>query len=225
MTDQLATFESTPATPTGPSSDEVSTAVVTGYLADLHATVQQMDLAAVVAATHRALISGRTVFIAGNGGSATAATHMASDWANASAGLLASPRVVALNDNVARLTAIANDHSYEEVFSRQLYGQGRPGDVLLLLSVSGNSPNLLAAARVAREQGMTVLAALGNRGSVAQLAHYTTVFGAADYGLTEDLHLAVNHMVVRLLDGGPRVYRSIADLSGATIRLNGLLGG
>ena len=74
--------------------------------------------------------------------------------------------------------------------------------MLLLLSVSGRSVNLVRAARVGRELGMTVVAALGNPGDLARLADRTVVFGQSDYGLTEDLHVALGHMAVRVLRGG-----------------------
>lgn len=189
--------------------------VVKQYLTDLSSAIDRIDqaaLAELAAELCEAITAGRRVFIAGNGGSAAAASHMASDWSawmpvpGDEAGR-PLPTVVALNDNIARVTAIANDFRYEEVFSRQIDGRGRAGDVLLVLSVSGGSPNLVQAARLARRQGMTVLSVLGHRGSVAAESDRVVVLGAGDYGVTEDLHLAVNHMVVRLLDGGAaRVY-------------------
>jgi D-sedoheptulose 7-phosphate isomerase len=199
---------------------ELAPTVVKQYLTDLSSAIDRIDqtaLAELAALLYEAIVAGRRVFIAGNGGSAAAASHMASDWSVPTPIPLSAvpvgdsrrqlPMIIALNDNIARLTAIANDHCYEEVFSRQIEGRGRPGDVLLILSVSGGSPNLVRAARLARRQGMSVLSVLGHRGSVAAESDHVVVLGAGDYGVTEDLHLAVNHMVVRLLDGGAaRVY-------------------
>lgn len=180
-------------------------AVVKEYVDDLTQALAGLDVAAatgVLTALTAALRAGHTVLIAGNGGSSTAAVHIAADLTAASGGLEGAPHAAALTENVARLTAIANDHSFEEVFARQLAGRGGPGDVLLLLSVSGQSANLVRAAETGRALGMTVLAALGYAGALAGLADRTVVFGQADYGLTEDLHVALGHMAVRILSGG-----------------------
>lgn len=179
--------------------------VVKQYVDDLTLALAQLEtgsmtdlLEALVLALH----AGSRVFVAGNGGSSTAAIHIASDLMAASGTLGSAPQVVALTENIARVTAIANDHSYDEIFSHQLMGWGRPRDVVLLLSVSGRSANLVRAARAGRDLGMTVLAALGNAGDLARLADRRVVFGQADYGLTEDLHVALGHMAVRVLRGG-----------------------
>ncbi len=181
------------------------TTVVKQYVDDLTLALAQLETGALtdlLEALVVALRRGGRVFVAGNGGSSTAAIHIASDLMAAADPLGGAPQVVALTENIARVTAIANDFSYDEIFSRQLTGWGRPRDVVLLLSVSGQSANLVRAARAGRELGMTVLAALGNPGEVARLADRSVVFGQADYGLTEDLHVALGHMAVRVLRGG-----------------------
>ncbi len=179
--------------------------VVKQYVADLTLALAQVGtgpVADLLAPLVLALHVGGRVFVAGNGGSSTAAVHIASDLMAASGRLASAPHVVALTENMARVTAIANDYSYDEIFSRQLMDLGRPRDVLLLLSVGGQSANLVRAARVGRDLGMTVLAALGYQGELARLADRFIIFGQADYGLTEDLHVALGHMVVRMLQGG-----------------------
>lgn len=179
--------------------------VVKQYVDDLTLALAELDVSSltdVLQTLIDALHTGRRILIAGNGGSSTAAIHIAADLAAASGPLTASPQIVALTENIARVLAIANDYSFDEVFSRQLVGRARPGDVLLLLSVSGRSANLVRAAKTGRELGMTVLAAVGNAGGLAALADRSVVFGQADYGLTEDLHVALGHMAVRVLGGG-----------------------
>ncbi|MEN3613628.1 SIS domain-containing protein [Plantactinospora sp. ZYX-F-223] len=193
-----------PAAGAGPAPTGAET-VVKQYVDDLTLALAQLETGAVTDLLETlvlALHSGSRVFVAGNGGSSTAAIHIASDLMAAAGPLGGAPQVVALTENIARVTAIANDHSYDEIFSRQLVGWGRPRDVLLLLSVSGHSTNLVRAATVGRHLGMTVLAALGNAGDLARLADRLVVFGQADYGLTEDLHVALGHMAVRVLRGG-----------------------
>lgn len=187
------------STPTGAET------VVKQYVDDLTLALAQLETGAmtdVLETLVLALHKGDRVFVAGNGGSSTAAIHIASDLTAASDRLSSAPHIVALTENIARVTAIANDFSYDEIFSRQLTGWGRPRDVLLLLSVSGHSSNLVRAAGVGRDLGMTVLAALGNAGEIARIADRSVVFGQADYGLTEDLHVALGHMAVRVLRGG-----------------------
>ena len=126
-------------------------------------------------------------------------SHMASDLSAASR--FGASVIVALPDNIARLTAIANDFSYEDVFARQVEAIGQPGDVLVLISVSGDSPNLLAAAAAARKAGMRSLALLGRPSALLPSMDCSVVLGDGDYGLAEDLHLAVTHMAVRMLRG------------------------
>jgi D-sedoheptulose 7-phosphate isomerase len=187
------------STPTGAET------VVKQYVDDLTLALAQLETGAmtdVLETLVLALRAGDRVFVAGNGGSSTAAIHIASDLTAASDRLSSAPQAVALTENIARVTAIANDFSYDEIFSRQLVGWGRPRDVVLLLSVSGHSTNLVRAATTGRELGMTVLAALGNAGEIARLADRSVIFGQADYGLTEDLHVALGHMAVRVLRGG-----------------------
>jgi D-sedoheptulose 7-phosphate isomerase len=181
------------------------TTVVKQYVDDLTLALAQLETGALtylLEALVVALRRGGRVFVAGNGGSSTAAIHIASDLMAAADPLGGAPQVVALTENIARVTAIANDFSYDEIFSRQLADWGRPRDAVLLLSVSGHSANLVRAARAGHDLGMTVLAALGNPGEVARLADRSVVFGQADYGLTEDLHVALGHMAVRVLRGG-----------------------
>ncbi|NUS14616.1 MAG: SIS domain-containing protein [Streptomyces sp.] len=180
-------------------------AVVKQYVDDLTLALAQIEVGAmadVLETLVLAMREGRRVLVAGNGGSSTAAIHIASDLMAASGPLAGQPQAVALTENIARVTAIANDHSYDEIFSRQLPSYARPDDVLLLLSVSGRSANLVRAAETGRRLGMTVLAALGDPGDLAALADRHVVFGQADYGLTEDLHVSLGHMAVRVLGGG-----------------------
>lgn len=184
---------------------ESAQAVIKQYVDDLTLALAGLDVAAaggVLQTLIRTLRSGGRILVAGNGGSSTAAVHVAADLAAATSTFDRPPHVSALTENVARLTAIANDHGFAEVFARQLAGRGGEGDVLLLLSVSGQSANLVRAAEAGRGLGMTVLAALGHAGALASLADRTVVFGEADYGLTEDLHVALGHMAVRALGGG-----------------------
>lgn len=145
---------------------------------------------------------GETVFIAGNGGSATTASHLVTDLMFGRGLPEPGLRVVGLADNQAVITATANDVAYEEIFARQICRLARPGDVLVLISASGNSPNIVAAAKAARELEVCVIGLSGfDGGALSGLSdvsiHIASPPGA--YGPVEDVHLIVNHMLVAAL--------------------------
>jgi len=179
--------------------------VVADYADDLSKALASLDGVAVnmlLARLETALRAGRGVFICGNGGSAATATHLAHDLTSAMFDMGHRPcRVVAMSDSPVQVTAIANDVAFEEVFARHLAASAQPGDLLLVLSVSGESPNLLAAARYARGHGIDVLSLVGQPSSLALLSDLAVLAGAADYGVTEDIQLSIGHMAVRQLRG------------------------
>jgi D-sedoheptulose 7-phosphate isomerase len=146
--------------------------------------------------------TGKAVFICGNGGSAANAIHIANDLfygiaKNKSIAGLASH---ALTANQAIVLCLANDFSYEEIFSEQLRAQARPGDVLIALSGSGNSENIVRAIKTAREQYMTSIAILGfTGGKCKELADITIHFAVNDMQISEDAQLIVGHMLMQWL--------------------------
>jgi len=141
--------------------------------------------------------SHRHVYIIGNGGSASTATHFACDLGKAT--IIegrARLRVTSLTDNVAFLTAWANDTSYERVFAEQLLSLLNPGDVLIAVSASGNSPNILAAVDVAREVGAATLALVGfSGGALVDAVDAAVHIPFHDYGIVEDCHLVLQHAI------------------------------
>ncbi len=143
----------------------------------------------------RAYCHGKQVFVVGNGGSGATASHMACDLGkNTIAPNMRRFRIMSLNDNVPLLTALANDVGYDRVFSEQLVNLIRPGDVLIVLSGSGRSPNIVEAARCAREPAATVVALLGFDGGEARdLADGHVLVPSDDYGLIEDVHMVLIH--------------------------------
>jgi D-sedoheptulose 7-phosphate isomerase len=139
---------------------------------------------------------GGTVYIMGNGGSAATASHLAVDLAK-TACVPGRRRVkaVCLNDNVPSLTAIGNDLSFDQIFSHQIETLVEPGDLVLLISGSGNSPNLLAAADAARRCDATIAALLGfDGGKLLKLSDLVVHVRSEQYGVIEDLHMSVGHM-------------------------------
>ena len=144
----------------------------------------------IVSAYHRR----RRVFILGNGGSAATASHLACDLAN---NAVEAPRrrvdAVCLSDSAPTLTSIANDSCFDRVFADQLRGIGCIGDVLIAISVSGDSPNVLAAMEYARACELHVAALLGRGGGATRYATALVVVDGCDYGPVEDAHAVVAH--------------------------------
>jgi D-sedoheptulose 7-phosphate isomerase len=156
-----------------------------------HQAIEQL-VALLVQAAHE----GRTVFVVGNGGSASTASHFACDLGKGTRSPLRPHcRVVALTDNVALITAWANDVAYEDVFAEQLRGLCGPQDVLIAISASGRSANILRAADAAREAGATVVALTGGGGLLGLGSDIWIETPAGCIEQIEDLHLIVQHLV------------------------------
>jgi D-sedoheptulose 7-phosphate isomerase len=174
------------------------------YLTGLRAVMDRVDVgqvAALLGELERAYREDRQVFIAGNGGSAATASHMACDLAKTILGRTPDPatrrfRVMSLTDNVPLITAIANDLGYEHVFTEQLAVLARPGDLLLVISASGSSPNVVGVVRMARERGLRTAGLLGFDGGAAlPLLDTPLLVPDFNYGFVEDLHMVIDHLV------------------------------
>lgn len=145
---------------------------------------------------------GATTFVFGNGGSAATASHFANDIGIGTRTWDRPFRILSLSDNAAVLTAIANDYGYDVVFSRQLATQMQPGDVVIALSASGNSPNVLEAVKYANVHGAVTVGLTGFDGGqlrrIAQLGvHVATAKG--EYGPVEDVHMVLGHVLTASL--------------------------
>ena len=142
---------------------------------------------------------GKTVYFIGNGGSASTASHFATDLVHC--GLLDHRpiiRAISLSDNIALITAIGNDNGYEYVFSRQLESLAKKGDICIAISASGNSRNLIEAFKTSRLMGIITVAFLGFDGGklmkmTDHVIHVRTPKG--EYGPVEDSHLFLDHMI------------------------------
>lgn len=170
------------------------------YLEAQKAALDSIPAAAVaqlVGVLRQALREDRQVFVFGNGGSAANASHFATDLGKGASDKLPRRfRVLSLNDNVSWMTALGNDYSYEDVFLRQLQNYARPGDVVLVMSVSGNSPNLVKAIEWAAQNGLRTVALVGGkRGRLAELAQDVVVIQDTHYGRVEDCHMGICHML------------------------------
>lgn len=139
----------------------------------------------------------RHVYVVGNGGSASTASHFACDMSKATiSGDLPRLRVTSLTDNVALLTAWANDSSYEAVFAEQLANLLDPGDVVVAISASGKSPNILAAVDTARSRGAVTVGLVGfNGGPLKTMVDVAVHVPSHSYGVVEDCHLVLEHAI------------------------------
>jgi D-sedoheptulose 7-phosphate isomerase len=172
------------------------------YVRDLSAALEALphdDVARALEALERAYDEGRQVFIAGNGGSAATASHMANDLVWGMAQIGRTPfRAVALTDCVPLMTAISNDLSYNEIFSVPLKALAKKGDLLVVITGSGNSPNVVRAVEVAKELELSTLAFLGRGGGkVRAMVDVPVVVASDDYGPIEDIHMMFDHLIIR----------------------------
>jgi D-sedoheptulose 7-phosphate isomerase len=173
---------------------------IADYQSRLAETLKRIPLDRVTQAVEwlrEAREAGRTVFICGNGGSAATASHFVCDvLKGCSYGREKRFRILALNDNLPTLTAYSNDVSYEEVFAEPLKNFGRPGDVLIALSGSGNSPNVLRAMEWANANGLRTIGLTGREGGrLGPLSQLEIRVPDAHMGRIEDGHMIVCHMI------------------------------
>ena len=172
---------------------------ITNYLAEQQRATDSIPKEAVargIELLREAWKNDRQIFICGNGGSAANSTHFVTDLGKGSSDKLGKRfRVLALTDNVSWITAIGNDYSYDDCFVRQLNNYGQPGDVLITVSVSGNSPNLVKAIEWAKPAGLKTIALVGaKKGKTAALADEVIAIDDTHYGRVEDCQMHVLHM-------------------------------
>jgi D-sedoheptulose 7-phosphate isomerase len=176
------------------------TAALESHIAEVHTALARIPIAAmerVVKIILDAYRQNKHVYIVGNGGSAATATHFACDLSKATIveGRVRL-RVTSLTDNVALLTAWANDTSYENVFAEQLYNLLNEGDVVVAISASGNSPNVLAAIDAAKDRGAVTVGLVGFGGGALKEAVNAAIHVPSDsYGVVEDCHLVLEHAI------------------------------
>src|SRR6266478_886203 len=173
---------------------------ITEYLKAQKAALDSIPVEAVVkliGKLQKALAEGRQLFVFGNGGSAANASHFVTDLGKgASDKLMRRFRCLSLNDNVSWMTALGNDYSYEDIYLRQLMNYGEPGDLVMALSVSGNSPNVVRAVEWAKSNGLFTIALVGGkRGRLAEIAEQVVAIDSTHYGRVEDAQMGICHML------------------------------
>ena len=185
---------------------------MSGYLAAQKAALDSIPLDAVarlIERLRRAVNEDRQIFVFGNAGSAANSSHFATDLGKGSSDKIGKRfRVSSINDNVSWITALGNDYAYEDVYVRQLENYARPGDFVLALSVSGNSPNVVKAVDWAKRHGVHTIALVGGkRGRLAEIADLPVVIDSHHYGRVEDAHMAICHMVCYAFMEMPEIAR------------------
>ena len=166
-----------------------------------HASVDVGRLDAAFALLDKAYGRGAVLYVCGNGGSAAIANHLVCDHSKSGqTDTDLRPRVVSLSTNIEMITAIANDISFDEIFVYQLRTLAEPGDLLLTISSSGDSENIVQAAQWAKDNGITVIAFTGfDGGRTADLADINLHVAGDNYGVVEDIHQGLMHILAQFL--------------------------
>jgi D-sedoheptulose 7-phosphate isomerase len=177
---------------------------IQNYISALQLTMDQLPRQPIVAAIdtlQQARRKGSQVFILGNGGSASTASHFACDLSkNTRREGLPHFKAIALNDNMALFSAYANDEGYENVFSEQLANLIRPEDIVIAFSASGNSKNVIKAVEAAHEHQATVIGFTGfDGGRLKQLATINIHVDSNIIEHVEDIHLMLEHLIVKTI--------------------------
>lgn len=179
-------------------------AAVRAYFSELHAVLEAVDPGPIEALARLLLAAyegGQTIFLMGNGGSASTASHWACDLNKGACFHLERKfRVMALTDNLPTILALANDVEYECVFVEQLKNFCRPGDLVVGISASGNSANVLRALEYANQQGCPTAGLCGfDGGQLKRLVSCCVHVPSRDMQIVEDVHLIVGHLLMRVL--------------------------
>lgn len=174
------------------------------YFDEMKAVLDRVDRGPIdeaIDALHQARIDGKQVFIMGNGGSASTATHMVCDLAkNTRQPDWPHYKVIGLADNMAIFSAYGNDDGYDNVFRLQLANLLNPGDVVVAISTSGNSPNVVRAVDLANERGATVIGMTGfGAGKLGPMVDIHLHVPSDCIEIVEDIHLMLEHMITKVL--------------------------
>ncbi|ODS33914.1 MAG: phosphoheptose isomerase [Candidatus Scalindua rubra] len=174
------------------------------YIKDLKHRLSTLDIECVdriIDILWEAYLNNKQIFVMGNGGSASTASHFACDL---SKGTIVDGkkrlRVLSLNDNMALITALSNDLNYDAVFKEQLINLVNPKDVVIAITASGNSPNILKAVEYARQKGALTIGFIGfDGGKLKPMLDEYIVVSSRNYGHIEDIHLILEHMISQCL--------------------------
>ena len=177
------------------------------YIQNLKFTLDEIDLnqfEKIVSVLLKAREADKQIFIVGNGGSASTASHFACDLGRGTVNFSNDGfdrfRAISLTDNMALVTAIGNDISYDSIFTEQLKNLMNKGDVLIGITASGNSPNILKSFEYAKKVGAVTIGFLGfGGGKASQIVDYNLTVSSNNYGISEDFHLIIGHILTQII--------------------------
>jgi D-sedoheptulose 7-phosphate isomerase len=185
-------------------NESLSERVITNYLGELSLAFKEFpqNELTILAARILSTVPNGSIFVAGNGGSATTASHMATDLGVGSLRRQNPVRCISLVDNAGVITATSNDIDFASIFSQQLKLLAKPDDILICFSASGNSENLVQAVKTAKDMDLFTVGITGfDGGKLKQLCdlsiHFPTNIGS--YGVVEDIHSTVSHVVTEII--------------------------
>jgi D-sedoheptulose 7-phosphate isomerase len=170
------------------------------YLHEILVSIDRNSIETFINELENSRKNNRTIFIIGNGGSAATASHIANDLGMISRKFNLEPsfRALALTDNVSIMTAIGNDYGYQDIFLDQIKIHYREGDILIVISASGNSPNVVLAANWVKQMKGKILGLLGfDGGKLKDLCDLVIIAETAkgEYGPVEDVHMIMDHLI------------------------------
>lgn len=163
----------------------------------------EADLTAAVDAVVRAFAEGKKILLCGNGGSAADAQHIACELVGRFFRERRAVPAIALTTDTSILTAVANDYSFDDVFARQVAAFGQPGDVLIAITTSGNSKNVIRAAEAARERGLTVIGLTGRAGGkLKELSNPCLCVPSDSTPRIQEMHILLGHILCEIVEEG-----------------------
>ena len=174
--------------------------IVRDYIARLKESLKEIalqDINHIIEIIYDAYLRGQQIFIMGNGGSAATASHFVRDL-KIGVAVTGRPRIraISLTDNIATITSLANDMEFNSVFAEQLNGQIQERDVVIAISASGNSANVVKAIKFANNAGATTIALTGfGGGKCRRISQHCLVLSRCDYGVVEDMHMSIAHII------------------------------
>ncbi|MHC1713669.1 MAG: D-sedoheptulose 7-phosphate isomerase [Solidesulfovibrio sp.] len=158
-----------------------------------------------------ALARGGKILFCGNGGSAADAQHLAAEFVNRFELERPPLPALALTTDTSILTAIGNDYGFDRIFAKQVQAFASPGDVVVGISTSGNSPNVLAALRTAREKGCATVGMAGRNGAIVPLCDFALLVPHERTGLIQEVHITIGHLLCKLTDH--YLFEAVMELS------------
>jgi len=164
-------------------------------------SAHEQKIAEVAAEICRALEGGNKVLLYGNGGSAADAQHIAAEWVGRFSRERRPLAAIALTTDTSILTSLGNDYGFEQIFARQVRALGRPGDISIAISTSGNSPNVCIASGAAGELGLvTVGLTGGDGGKLAGIVRHPLIVPARSAARIQEVHIMIGHILCQLVD-------------------------